>query len=297
MSKAAKILLLIGGVLAVTFVVIMSIYGWDFSAIGTSKYEMKSETVENNNQSIEIRDENTDIIVGASSDDKIHFVYYENESHYYDKQTEGNIFFKSNVNPTLAYSSPVHFELLLPEGYSGNLILYTANDNITITNVSYTDAQITTANDDIALSGVTCFGSSTLKSSNSDIDVKSSAFANITLETENDSIILEEVTSEGIVEARTINGDISVKNQTSSSLVLDNENSDIDIENVFAKDIQMSTVNGDIKGSISGSESEYSYTSTTKNGDNNLGDSIKQDAPNVLSVQSENGDVEITFEQ
>ncbi len=297
MNKTAKVLLIVGGILAVAFVVIMSIYGWNFSALSSvSEYDIMYETVENTDQNIEIWESDVDIIVRTSEDENIHFTYYENENASYEKDLGGDIMFKkkSNVN-IINFASAPHFEVLLPEGYNGNLVFNTANDDIDIMGVSFANGEIQTTNGDITITNADSSGDSIVNTQNGDIDVNSSDFGKITLSNANGDVRTDTVTASDGIEAMTQNSDITATNQSSQTLSMHVVSGDVKFDSIFASEIEASAVNGDVKGSIDATQSDFSYSSTTKNGDNNLGDSINPSAPNVLNVTSENGDVQITF--
>ncbi len=295
MKKSGKILLIVAGVLAASFVVIMSVYGWDFSVFSSAhEYEIKQETLVNENQNIEIYDANVDILVGKSQDDNIHMIYYENSHHFYEKTLNGDISFKYQTSDAI-YNSPPHFEILLPENYSGNLMLNTSNDDITLSDISYSDAQFVSSNGDVLLTDVSSQGKNEIITSNSDIEIETSSFAELSLQTSNDKIIVNGVKSEGDLEILCVNGDVSLKNTNAQKISVENENADIELDLVFGSNMQLHTTNGHIEGSVAGSEADFTYTTTTKNGDNNLGDSVKDNAQNTLNATTENGNIQIEF--
>ena len=114
---------------------------------------------------------------------------------------------------------------------------------------------------------------------------------------------------------RTSNSEVNITNTTCNNLTVDTNNAEVELSNVFSKnfiyittsndDIVLDVVefsrgldckssNGNIEGTIVGEPKDFSITSKTSNGDNNLPENFNA-GEKILKIITSNDDSEIEF--
>ncbi len=297
MSKGLKIAIAIVVVCAVALVIIMSTVSWNIlNLFGINEeFEMKTAQFSNVESDFSIMDTDVDIVVKPSQDGDIHVTYYENDNVKYEITDESGISFEKLPYTSAGGSAP-HIELLLPANYSGSLNLKTVDEDISVDSVYADEIVLHTENSDIMLKNVTSTASAHITALNTKVTVTDSNFeGKLHAETENEDVEIINVTASGVY-AGTENSDIDVNNVTAGDIDIAGDNSDINIGNSVGDLMELHTINGDIKGNISAPESDFTYTTTTKNGDNNMGAKVSENATRMLNATTENGDIELKFE-
>lgn len=182
-------------------------------------------------------------------------------------------------------------ELYLPASFSGALTVEVDNGEVSVTDMVCTDLVISVKNGAVTLDSVTT----------DTVDVK----------TNNGAVILQSITAE-TVNAKTSNGAIYCKNVTAETVTAEIKTGAIDLKNVActrvtattstgailledlrADHIYLHTSTGSVKGTISGSEAEYSVTASVSTGSCNLQN--RQGGSKQLDVRVSTGSVNIKF--
>ncbi|MBC8611104.1 DUF4097 family beta strand repeat protein [Massilimaliae timonensis] len=95
----------------------------------------------------------------------------------------------------------------------------------------------------------------------------------------------------------TTNEDLSLPSlNVLGSISVSINNGDLSFERLAVEDsLQLDAKNGDITGTVVGSYDDYAMSSHAKKGENNLPE-LKEGGEKRLSVQTNNGDIQIDFE-
>jgi len=284
MKKLALIggtIFLCGVILAVTA---FALGGWKIQNMSTRPaFETKYESYDNENQNITLSDKNANVVIGKSDDEKIHITYMEREKEYYDIDTNNGIKFTRILdfrwyeNIFTIYNPTPVFTLLLPDDYSGHIDMRTTNGNINMKNAeTVSSVNLKTTNGIINAENLVTAGNFIVNSTNGDIKLKNIAANNITGNTTNGEITTDTTEANLITDLRTTNGSISITGMQSGT------------------SISLKSTNGGIRGTISGNETDFSISSGTTNGTNNLNPYVPGRAK-TLTVNTTNGRINITF--
>lgn len=153
-----------------------------------------------------------------------------------------------------------------------------------------------TSNSKIQVEKVSCWGQMLLKTSNSSIDLFQVEAKGIIARTSNSSITLNQVKAQKTLEAITSNSRVTAKGVVApESLVIHTSNGKIEVSGIQSQAISLITSNGSIKGILPGTQGEYSISSRTSNGKNNL-PREQQGGPYSLITQTSNAKIELAFE-
>ena len=87
---------------------------------------------------------------------------------------------------------------------------------------------------------------------------------------------------------------ITLPEKEYQSIAIETSNGDITFENVFSDKYKCSVENGDITGTLNGSEADYLIVVKTENGDSNLKDNVIESSKRI-EFNVENGDIDISF--
>ena len=259
----AAVLFVVGGSLCV---ISLAGVGWNLKALSTEE-PLRSRSVSyplQETTSIVIEDRNNDIIIKETQGDQVIVTCWENNNKSY------NIFL-ADGQLEIKYQDPqewFHFFTFgfwddrtlvveIPSGYRGSIEADTSNGSVEAAGLS--------------------------------------TEANLYLETSNAKIQLKNVHTTGKAALKTTNGKITLENVSAEKkLTADTSNADIEVKAISAPGIFLDTSNGDIEGTILGSLNDYTISSHTSNGSNNLPASYNA-GPGELSVTTSNADIEILF--
>lgn len=255
------LILFIGGLLI--FLVTFTFTGFDLSKLSTMpEYEQKSYVSKTEITSVKIEDNNTEIYFDKSPDNNVHVRYCENDKDYYKITENGELEFKK-VSERQWFDKAFSINLnipsisvLIPENFKGSINIETSNGKIDVKNISTDDFKASTFNGKIEISEVSASGAVKLKSSNGGINI-------------------DDVNSQNKITAETSNGKISTD--------------DISAKN----EIKLATSNGAIEGSVIGKISDFSITSRTTLGKNNLPNT--NGGNKKLTAETSNGSINIEF--
>lgn len=220
---------------------------------------------------LDVRAENSDVIIKRTDGDKIKVTYYVGEGLDNGATAEGGTLsvkigyavFDERFSDTLKYgifygtfnglSSRTTIEV--PADYAGELTVKTSNKDVTLSDqTGLTAVKLESANGDIVLTNVKCDG----------LDVV------------------------------TANGEIVLKNVEAGVVKATTSNKDITLQGLRSDDINLVNANGEIAGVIYGNKGDYAITASTSNAENNLTDSTG--GGKRLVATTSNDDIFIKFE-
>ena len=267
-------------------------------------YLEKSYSLDGNVSAIVVEEFDATINILPSTDKKINIKYYENGNKTYsiNKLVDGSLSIKKNKTAglfnnllTFSVSTPI-LTIEIPEKYEGKMIIENQNGNTIAEGI--------------------CMGSIKAEAENGFVRIyESSVLGNLDVDTENGNIELYETQIGGTAKLSCENGRLFAQAVTASDIYTENENGFTALVDTKAKNtvfsesengnIELSSVefntgatiiteNGDIRGSVIGEESDFSFNCVSSNGICNLGSSAPQ-GPKQLNLRSENGDIEIAF--
>lgn len=272
---------------------------WDYDKLSTlSEYHTVTKEYEGN-KNIILKDRNVPVRIEKSADNKIHLTYSENEDETYSVSEQGNdISITKNVDFewferifVVNFETP-EFVIALPEKYLGDLDIKTSNANIELISVTANDCILKSSNGKIDLLDIF---TETLSAVTSNSPIKALNVAvrkDAVLDTSNSQIVAESVTAQKLT-VKTSNGDITAESVSAlDGVSLKTSNADIEVDEIYSNNIILKTSNSDIEGYIPGPITDYTITSKTSNGDNNLPEN-QVGGSKTLDVKTSNGDIEI----
>lgn len=266
-------------------------------------YIEKSFSLDGNVSAIIVEEIDATINVLPSADKKINIKYYENGNKTYsiNKLVDGSLSIKKNKISgfwnffTFSVSTPI-LTIEIPEKYEGKLLIENQNGNTIAEGI--------------------CMGSIKAEAENGFVRVyESKILGNLDVDAENGNIELYETTVGKTAKLSCENGRLFAQALTASEIYTENENGftalvDLTSKNtIFAEsengNIELSgvefnvgatliTENGDIRGSVIGEESDFTFNCVSSRGKCNLENGVSQGAKQ-LNLRSENGDIEISF--
>ena len=89
---------------------------------------------------------------------------------------------------------------------------------------------------------------------------------------------------------------ITLPEKEYQNIAIETSNGDITFENVLSDKYKCSVENGDITGTLNGSEADYLIVVKTENGDSNLKDNVIESSKSI-EFNVKNGDVDISFSE
>lgn len=173
-----------------------------------------------------------------------------------------------------------------------------------------------TSNAPIEIKGVDFWGQLSARTSNAGIDCEQgSSQADLKLKASNGSIRLQGLKVKGELEAQTSNSKLSARDVQAERVTLITSNSRLTAENIAtpgilqlqtsngglrfsglsASEIRLQTSNARVEGSVAGRAEDYSITSQTSNGKDNLA-GLRGSGAKRLSVRTSNGAIKVDFE-
>lgn len=286
----------------IIFTCAFSAVGFDISKISTlPPFEEKTEVVESTNQNIIIKDRNVPVKIKKSNDDKIHFDYFVNERENYDINLNGDLTFtKESHYKWYDYIFNINFKerffaVSLPENYNGNITASTDNGAISLNGITANELKLHTSNGNYTVENIKSDKLS-VDTNNGYIYLGSAEINNnIEISTSNGDVEQYRVNSKNMI-VKTNNGKIMLSGtNVNGNAYFDTNNQDITFSNLSVKgDLKFFTQNGKINGDLLEKMSDFSITSSTSNGKNNLPANVSM-GPQKMDVRSSNGDINIQF--
>lgn len=322
MKKSTKILIITAAVLlfagGAVFAGAMSALGWDFTKLGTVKYETKTYEINEDFNNIEI-DVNTDkIAFEPSKDGKCVVVCHApEESPRSVKVEDGALNIRAESKEkwysfigNLDFSTP-KITVYLPKDSYGALSVKSDTGDIDLPAV-FTFAALDI---DSHTADVSCFSSVTgpvkIKLSTGDIDLSSRTAGEIDVTTSTGGITLRGVHCEGKITAKMSTGNLFAENVSCKSLTSDGSTGDVTLKTVTATgdmsiktstgdvrfdgadaaNIRAKTSTGNIKGVLLSEKIFFAKTSTGKT------DVPKSAAGGVCELETSTGDIIISIDR
>lgn len=191
----------------------------------------------------------------------------------------------------------------------------TTNASVRLEGVTGGRAAVSTSNGSITLNGVKLTGDLTAGTTNASLTVQGTQAAGMSLRTTNGSITLSGVAADGQLEAETTSGAIRIRDCAAAGGRLDTRNAAIQleaaafsgavtarttngsvrVERLDCPDIRLESTNGSIRGSIVGSQSEFSIVTTTTNGSASPSSVLNQQAEKKLEAVTTNAGIKLEF--
>lgn len=255
-------------------------------------------------ETIMVNDKNTSIEVVPSKDDDFHLSYFENENKTYTiEEDDLTLTVRSSRNKkwyhqffNLTFESEKQTTLQIPERFLGKVSLQTSNSDVYVSDVSTTDMEIETTNDDIIIENVSASGTLTTDSSNGRVEIVDSVIdGNLTCDTNNREVSVMNTTCANL-SIDTNNGAVELTNTVvANEGEITTSNDDISLAMVaFGTGLDCENANGEITGTIVGKLSDFTITSQTSNGENNL-PTTNTEGDKKLKLITSNDDINIVF--
>lgn len=243
MKRTSKILAVGSAVLiigVIVWVIGMSIIGWNFSKLDTTKYTAKSYACEGNVKSISISLSSFPLTVKKG--EHVSLDYYEaDNSEVFVEEKDGALSVVENYKYRPFTSSLFNvgrsshkFTLTVVAGVK--LVIKGSNSDVSVADTTFDEFTIDSTNTDISLTRVQC-GKLSVDVTNCDIDMDGCK------------------ASDMIVDATNL--DMTVKNCEFNSVAVDGTNVDCDLERVKLDSLSIDAVNLDADIVIVGSAGEY----------------------------------------
>lgn len=300
-------LYLVGGIaIAAGIAVFMAGFsqlGFDISRVTTQPpYTEKTYTAKADCTVLDITDKNVPVELTAADVETVSVTYMENEQRTYEiSETNGTLRIEKKEKLRLqdfffnvSFVSPV-LKIQVPRDFAGVLNVKTSNAEISAQSISAKEGQFATSNASVLLRNVTSAGALSVDTQNGRVALEQVETAGLTCSTTNNSIVLSDVTAQN-VRAESTNGEIGLYRVTSATDIFANTTNDgIRMEAVdFAGALTCRTANGEVAGTVRGAAGDFSFTTHTVNGDNNLPESLESGAKQI-NINTSNDSIRVDF--
>ena len=277
-----SILLIIAGF--ITFIVSFSTTGFDWKSLSNEgEYTLKTVSYDVC-EKIEVDITTEDMKIISSSDEKINITYYENNFHKYTlnlkdsklsfEEKERENFFNFNIFNFFNYIEyPI--VIAIPETFIGSL-----------------DLDITTA--DVYIDIDNQLKDVEIELSTGDLTVKNLKADNLYVEQTTGDIDIYNVSINNQYCQKITTGDSQIENLKSNVAKIKSTTGDIEFNNIDANELYIEATTGDVEGKLNYKISEYTITSDTTTGDNNLPKFYKEGSK-ILNIKTTTGDIEVDF--
>ena len=241
----------------------------------SSPTDSRTETFSlNSNTNLVVNDSNTAVEIETVDSDELVVTMYETDNDYYTVERVGDTITVTKHHENTFQLFGYWFEdgatlvIEVPEQYMNKITVDASNGSITTTDVVAQELDFKTSNASINLEGETQVDDITLKSSNGSLNMDDVICENtIKATTSNASINTYNVTSDSMTFTSS-NGSINAEELTGKNIELTTSNAIVEFEDVTVTDsLNVKTSNGRIEGSLAGSETDYSISCDTSNGD------------------------------
>lgn len=257
------------------------------------KLQAKAETV----RELQIHDRNNRIELRPSSDGQLTVGWTENKYHKYDVTAENGVL-------TVTYRAPNILERIfnamrrepvvvgVPAGYAGLINANTVNGGIEAETLHLTgQLKLQTTNGSIGLEDIQA-ETVTASSTNGSIKAEQLQGQQLRLRTTNAKLKLEQVDAP-VVDLGTTNAKIDLESVRADTLTAGTSNSAISVDQIDAQQVRLRTSNGSISGRVAGSAADYTISSGTSNGKNNI--PSRAGGQRTLEAHTSNGSIKIEF--
>ena len=257
------------------------------------KLQAKAETV----RELQIHDRNNRIELRPSSDGQLTVGWTENKYNKYDIIAENGVL-------TVTYRAPGVLERIfnamrrepvvvgVPAGYAGLVSANTVNGDIEAETLHLTgELKLQTTNGSISLEDIQA-ETVTASSTNGPMKAEQLQAQRLCLRTTNAKLKLEQADAP-VVDLGTTNAKIDLESVRADTLTAGTSNSAISVDQIDALQVRLRTSNGSISGCVAGSAADYTISSGTSNGKNNI--PSRAGGQRTLEAHTSNGSIKIEF--
>ena len=289
----------------IVFVIGFAMLHFDITKLNTdTPYVSKSFVSTKTIRAISIVDNNTDIQVLSSSDDKIHITYYENDKNYYElsESDDGDlVIIKKSNREWYEYFFNIQFgkpTLLVevPENYNNDMTIQSHDGQIIMEDIRVDDLLLASSDDKIQIENVSASGCLEAKTSDNTVCITNTIVTgDIVCQTSSGKIDLNTVEGKSI-KAENADGNITLRSATSKeSILLKTSSNTVNLDNVkFNQEFNCTVSDGNVKGSIAGKLADYTVTSKAVDGKNNLPERMSG-GDKIINIKTSSGDITIDF--
>ncbi|MBE6644175.1 MAG: DUF4097 domain-containing protein [Ruminococcaceae bacterium] len=271
MSKTMKAWLIVAAFFIaigiITFAVIMTINGWDFTKLGTGKYETNTYELNEEFSTISIITDTADIVFVPSDDEKCKVVCYEVEKEKHSVSVADGVLTVNAVDTRKWYDHiGINFKtqkitIYLPEAEYSSLSIEASTGDTKIPN----DFKFENIDISVSTGDVNCFASATetikIAATTGDISVADISAGLLDLSVSTGQVTVSNVICSGNVKIGVSTGDTLMSDVECKSVISNGSTGDIVLKNVIAAEtfsIERST--GDVK--FDGSDAAEIYIET-----------------------------------
>ena len=301
MSKQMKILLIAAASLVLIglmiFAVTMSAIGWDFTILGTSKFETSSHEFGEEFSGISIDTDTADIVFKVSDDSACRVECYEFEKEKHTVFVQDGILCISATNAQKWYDyiginvdSPKITVYIPKKDYVSLVIKESTGDVHMIDEFNFGHVSISASTGDIniknAVAGAMELSVSTGNISVSDVKIAGELKVDLsTGKTALTNVTCQKLTSDGNT------GDIVLKNVIATEFTIERSTGDVKLDGSDAAEIFITTDTGDVEGSIL---TEKAFTVNTDTGDVDVPDTVSGGRCEIIT---DTGDIKISIQR
>ena len=288
---AAAALLTVG---ALIFVAVMSVYRWDFSKLGTEKYETNTYEITQPFSNISIRTDTADICFAAAEDGQCKAVCRETKKVRHSVSVEGDTLTVQSADARKWYehigidTGSVLVTVFLQEQVYESLTVKESTGDIEIAkelNFKNVDLSVSTGAVDL-LADVA--GTAKIKTSTGDICVKNITAGTLDLTVSTGEITLENVQC-GKLQSKGSTGDLLLKNvNAAGKITLERSTGNIKFDRSDAAEISVQTSTGNVTGTLA---SEKVFDTKTNTGTRKV---PKTASGGICKVRTSTGNIILT---
>lgn len=260
MSKLKKwlitvaLLILIG---SIVFGGMMTLLKWDFTKLGTGKYETNTYDINDNFSNISISTDTADILFSPSDNRNFKVVCYEKASIKHSVKIQDNTLKITVVDNRKWYEyiginfGTPKITIFIPQGEYGKLLLNVKTGNVELPEAfKFTSVDITQSTGDVkCLSSVT--GALKIQTTTGDIKAEKLTADSLNLSASTGKITVENVTCKGEVKTKVSTGKTELTNVKCKSLVSNGTTGSVNLNTVIATEslsVERSTGNVKLAG-------------------------------------------------
>lgn len=305
---------------AAVFFIGFAASGFKFKTLSTDDYDKKNMTVSSDTKAIEIYEDDTNINISRSDDNKIHITYFENKDEKYNISDGDTLKIKKVSSKKLRFGFSTQITSLnisIPEKCKPSVRIDSDCGNIKVENVISQSCDISVEDGNIIINKFSAEGKSDISTDSGNINFSDSKFnGDFTVKTDDGNILTENCSYDKKADIKTTCGNVTMKEITYSSYLSlktsdGNVNADkcnfegkteikTDCGNVTVNEItcmadtSVKTSDGNVRGNINGKKDDFNIISKTSDGSNNLDDKING-RDKTLDVQTGCGNIKLEF--
>lgn len=321
MSKKTKTWLIVAaslvGLGCIIFGGTMTMLGWDFTKLGTVKYETNSYTVSEVFTDIRIETKTADIVFAPSPDGKVSVVCHEESSAKHTVGVKDGILEVRLVNEKKWYEyigisigSP-KITVSIPQGQYGALLIHGSTANIQIpADFGFESMEVTVSTGDVTNSA-SAVGAMKLQTTTGDICLRNVSAGSLDLSASTGKITGEEISCAGAARLKISTGDINLTDFQCRSFSATASTGDLQLKNVIvaermdaqtdtgmvtfdgcdAGEMKIKTDTGSVTGSLLSPKIFFAETDTGKV------DVPRSTIGGVCEITTDTGSIRITIEE